>query len=83
MLIAKDKIAHIAIGLATIVWLWLENYVQAHAGHEYAVALATTSVGIAIEAYQRVRKEGEPSVLDFVATAAPGWVYALVMLQLR
>jgi hypothetical protein len=38
------------------------------------LAYHTTVFGLLYEANQAIRKEGQPELLDALATAAPGWV---------
>lgn len=77
-LIAKDKVAHFVIGVLGILALLLILAVHRATGIGPATAVTTTLLGAALEAYQRVRHEGTPSLLDAVATASPGWAFWLV-----
>ncbi|HOX89921.1 MAG TPA: hypothetical protein PLN55_09945 [Burkholderiaceae bacterium] len=72
-LIPRDKLLHLAAGAATVVAVLA---VLAIAKHDIGFALATagTLVGLAYEWQQKFRGEGEFSLLDAAATAAPGFV---------
>lgn len=73
-----DKAFHALMGIlamgAAAVLLW----VHAHFGLGAALAFAATTIGIAVELYQKVRHEGEPDIKDALATALPGWLFWLV-----
>lgn len=73
-LFPRDKLLHIGAGVMTIMSTTLLFYVAVRFGPFPALAMATTLVGVGIEGYQWIRKEGEVSALDALATAAPGWV---------
>lgn len=74
-----DKLKHVVAGAAAVLFtlaaLWLGQRVSVGA----ALAFASTSLGIGYELLQRYRREGQPEVLDAVATAAPGWVAWLAL----
>lgn len=80
----KDNLLHLAMGSAVIVAVLL---VMAIAKYDigFALAVATTLTGAAYEAQQKFRGEGEVSMLDAAATAAPGFLAwgALALFGLR
>lgn len=78
MLIRKDLIAHIVIGLLAIAYCAIVLWLVRHHGYGPAAAFATTAMGIALELYQKVRHEGTPDPLDAACTAAPGWAFWLL-----
>lgn len=69
----RDKALRAAMGLATVAIVLV---VLAIAKHDigFSLAVATTLVGLAYEWQQKFRGEGEFSLLDAAATAAPGYV---------
>ena len=71
--VPKDKLWHLGMGVATVIGAAVVITVAGYS-FGFALALTTTLVGIAYEAQQKVRKEGEPSFMDAAATAAPGFV---------
>lgn len=71
--IARDKLFHMAAGVITIVSMALLLFVAQRFGALPAIAAATTLMGAGIEGYQWIRKEGEVSPADALATASPGW----------
>ena len=79
-MIATDKIFHFVIGVGTCAYALLIVWITHRYGFPLAAAVATTLMGIGIELYQRVRKEGAPDPRDAIATAVPGWVYYIVSL---
>lgn len=74
MLIRKDLIAHAVIGLLAIAYSAIVLWLVQHYGYGPAAAFASTTMGIALELYQKVRHEGTPDAWDAIATASPGWV---------
>lgn len=79
MTLAADKIAHLKWGTAGALALMAALWVAQHWHPAAAVALAGPLLGWALERYQAVRREGEVSWRDAVATAAPFEVMALVL----
>lgn len=73
-LMSADKWLHIALG---IVWLFAamtSYWVLMFFGVGAFLAYHTTVYAMLYEVNQAVRNEGQPSLLDAVATALPGWV---------
>jgi ABC-type phosphate transport system auxiliary subunit len=73
-LMAADKWLHIGLGLvwlcaAAVSWFVLQLF-----GLGAFLAYHTTTFALLYEANQAIRGEGQPDLLDAVATAAPGWV---------
>lgn len=64
--------AAIAAGAAATLW------VAGEFGPGYAVAFACTFVGIGVEIYQMVRREGTPAARDAALSAIPGIVAGVV-----
>lgn len=73
-MIPRDKLEHIALGVLSIGCALLALTIFKHIGLGACLAYTTTAVGVLYEAQQWYRREGYPSVLDAVATAAPGWL---------
>lgn len=73
-MIARDKLLHLLMGIATVAAMLLLVMVQARFGLGPALALATTLMGVGYEAQQRYRGEGQVEWQDALATAAPGLV---------
>lgn len=69
----RDKVLRAAMGAATVVGVLA---VLAIAKHDigFALAVATTLVGLAYEWQRKFRGEGEVSVLGAAATAVPGFL---------
>lgn len=69
----RDKVLHAAMGAATVLALLA---LLAIAKHDigFSLAMAGTAVGLAYERQQKFRGEGEFSLLDAAATAAPGYL---------
>lgn len=74
MTIPRDKLMHLAFGAGTVVGTVALLFLARQYGAGPAMAFASTVVGVGYELVQRLRKEGEPSVADALATAAPGWL---------
>jgi uncharacterized membrane protein YjjB (DUF3815 family) len=74
MRIEQDKRLHLAFGLAAALGAVAVLLIGRHVGAGAALAFASTTVGMAYERVQRIRKSGEPSKLDAAFTAAPGFV---------
>lgn len=71
--IPRDKLYHLAAGTITIVSMAVLLFVAQRFGPFLAIALATTLMGVGLEGYQWIRKEGEVAYADALATASPGW----------
>ena len=74
MNIPKDKVLHVALG---VVWLAISiigTWVLRDFGLGPALAYSTSVYAAMYEFSQWYRHEGQPEVLDAVATAAPGFV---------
>ena len=76
-MIAKDKVLHIVMGVCACVVMFIAHHVSLG----FSLAIASTALGVFYEFQQWYRKEGQPELLDAVATAAPG-IVAYVMLDL-
>ena len=78
MMIPKDKILHIAMGIGALAMTLL---VLEIARYNLGAALAsmTSAFGVFYEAQQKYRGEGTVDPYDALATAAPGWIaWALI-----
>ena len=78
-MIQKDKLYHLIGGALALAMSAALLWVMRHAGVPVATALAGVALGVGLEAYQWVRKEGEPDAEDAIYTAAPWWAAALAM----
>jgi hypothetical protein len=74
MTIPKDKILHFALGVLAILCALVALTIHAWFGLGPTLAYTTTVTGVLYEVQQWYRKEGQPDLLDALATAAPGWV---------
>lgn len=74
MIIPRDKLLHIALGVLSIVCALAALMIHAFFGLGPTLAYTTTAVGVLYEVQQWYRKEGQPDPWDAVATAAPGFV---------
>ena len=77
-MIAKDKILHLVMGVlavtVTYAAVWIGQY-----NLGLSLAFVSTIFGAFYEWQQWYRKEGQPDLLDAIATAAPGWLaWALI-----
>jgi len=73
-MIPKDKLLHIALG---IVWLFaamVSYWVLQLFGPGAFLAYHTTVYALLYEVNQAIRGEGQPGLLDAVATALPGFI---------
>lgn len=73
-MIPRDKLLHIGLGLIALPCAYVALWVNSLLGLGACLAYTTTVVGILYEVNQWIRKEGQPDLLDAVATALPGWV---------
>ena len=74
MTIPRDKLLHIALGVLAILCAYVALWVNSLFGLGACMAYTTTCVGVLYEVQQHYRGEGEPDLLDALATAAPGFV---------
>jgi len=78
MNIPRDKILHLIMGVLTVAVtysaVWIGQY-----NLGIALAFVSTMFGAFYEWQQWYRKEGQPDLLDAIATAAPGWLAWLVL----
>ena len=73
-MIPKDKVLHLALGALSVGCAVGALTVYALFGPGPCLAYTSTTVGVLYEVQQHYRGEGEPDLLDALATAAPGWV---------
>ena len=73
-MIPKDKLLHIGLGIVWLAAAFLSLGVLRLFGPGAFLAYHTTVFGLLYEVNQAIRHEGQPDLLDAVATAAPGWV---------
>lgn len=77
-MIAKDKLQHLVMGagavFAALATIWISQHSLGA-----ACAFLSTLLGVFYEVQQWYRREGQPDLLDAVATAAPGWLAWLVL----
>ena len=82
MNIPKDKIQHLIMGAgavaATLIAVWIAQHSLGG-----ACAFITTLFAVFYEAQQLYRREGQPDVMDAIATAAPGWLAWAVLEVLK
>lgn len=71
--IPRDKLYHLAAGVITLLSMLVLLVVATCFGVLPAIALATTLMGVGLEGYQWIRKEGEVAYSDALVTASPGW----------
>ena len=76
-MIARDKVLHIIMGISACVVMAVAHYVSLG----LSLAIGATALGVFYEIQQWYRKEGQPDVLDAIATASPG-IAAYVVLDL-
>ena len=74
MTIPRDKLLHIGLGVLAILCAYVALWVNSLFGLGACMAYTTTCVGVLYEVQQHYRGEGEPDLLDALATAAPGFV---------
>ena len=79
MELKTDKLMHLGMGFFTAAATAVIILIYHYFGIGPAVAAATTVVGIGYEVQQRVRKSGEPSWKDALATAVPGYLVWLAV----
>ena len=78
-MIAKDKLQHLAMGLGSTVVLGAIHFLPLGV----AIAIGGIVFGVFYEFQQWYRKEGQPDVLDAVATALPGVVVGVALELLK
>ena len=72
-MIFRDKLLHIGMGIGAVVVTMLVIELARYSLGA-SLALITTAFGVFYEAQQWYRREGEPDLMDALATAAPGFV---------
>ena len=77
MKIKPDIRMHLKLGVPLALLLAAVVLIAQHAGPGYAVAAGSMALGIGVEVYQRIRREGVPSWGDAFASAAAGIVARL------
>jgi hypothetical protein len=82
-MIPKDKLLHIALGVLAIACALGALFIHDWFGLGACLAYTTTAVGVLYEVQQWYRKEGQPDLLDAIATAAPGWLAWLVLEMMK
>lgn len=70
----RDKLLHIALGALWLAIAAVVAYIQHAFGVGPALAASTTAYAVMYEVSQWYRREGQPEVLDALATALPGWM---------
>lgn len=78
-MIPRDKLLHLALGVIAIMCAGIALLVYEQFGLGPCLAFTTTMVGGGYEVQQQIRKEGEPDVMDAIATAIPGWIAWAIM----
>ena len=68
-----DKWLHLGLGCVWLAAAASSYFVLQLAGPGAFLAYHTTVFALLYEANQAIRGEGQPDLLDAVATAAPGW----------
>ena len=79
----RDKLLHLALGVIAIGCAILALAIYNDFGLGACLAYTTTAVGVLYEVQQWYRKEGQPELLDALATAAPGWLAWLVLEMMK
>lgn len=74
-MIPKDKQQHILMGAACTAVLWAIHFTPVW----LAVMIGGVIFGVFYEVQQWYRKEGNPEVLDAVATALPGVIVGAIL----
>lgn len=74
MVIRRDKLLHIGLGILWLMATAVSLLVFAMLGWGPALAYGTTVFSLLYELNQYIRKEGQVEFWDFVCTALPGWV---------
>jgi hypothetical protein len=77
----NDKIMHVVLGIIACIAGCGGAYIYTTWGLGPLLAFVSTTVGIAYEGNQYIRKEGQVDILDALATALPGWA-ALAIINL-
>jgi hypothetical protein len=72
-----DKKLHFLFGLATAAFSLISMFIFVRFGAGWSVFFSCASIGIGYEIQQAVRKEGQPEVLDALATALPGFIFLI------
>ena len=71
--VPRDKKLHLGLGVLAVIAAVVVSAVWQYAPG-FALALASTAMGIGYEAQQKFRGEGDVSVWDAAFTAAPGFL---------
>lgn len=79
MKLAPDKLLHLKLGLAVALALILVVCLAVLVTPSAGVAVGAILCAIGYELVQKIRREGEPSPKDALASAAPGCLIALAM----
>jgi len=74
-MIPKDKQMHILMGIGACVVLAVVHHVTLGLG----LLIGCAALGIFYEVQQWYRKEGQPELMDALATASPGIVAYIVL----
>jgi hypothetical protein len=82
-MLPRDKLLHIGLGCVWLFAAMVSYWVLLLWGIGPFLAYHTTTFGLLYEANQAIRKEGQPELLDAVATAAPGWLAWLVLEMMK
>lgn len=70
----NDKILHLALGVIACLAACAGMLIYTTWGLGPLLAFASTTVGIAYEGNQYIRKEGQVDAWDALATSLPGWL---------
>lgn len=76
-MIPKDKMMHLSMGVGVCVVLVIVRHVTIGLG----LLIGCATFGVFYELQQWYRKEGQPELLDALATAAPG-ILAFITLDI-
>lgn len=68
-----DKIMHVALGVIWLAVTVMGSWVLRDFGLGAFLAYGTTTYAVMYEFNQWIRREGQPSLWDALATAAPGF----------
>ena len=76
-MLAIDKVMHLKLGVPMAFLLVSIVLIAKNIGAGYAVAFGAVALGVGVEVYQKIRKEGTPDFWDALASAAAGLVLGL------
>jgi hypothetical protein len=82
-LMPADKWLHLALGVIWVAAAMVSYWVLMLFNVGAFIAYHSTVYALLYEVNQGVRGEGEPSLLDAVATAAPGWLAWLALEMMK